>query len=335
MKKTFAIVGMGRVGFAHAAQCRMVREFDLAAVCEANEAQLAKAVEQFKVPGYRSYEQMLDEIEADFVTICTPSQMHHDMAVAAFKKGFNVFCEKPIAFDLAEAKRMKRAADKAGRVLTVNQSVRFRADVDHIRRVVQSGKIGDVFQVYLSSNNFAERTDWQIWRKFNGGQLSNWGVHLVDAVLSVMGREPTSVFARLHRILDQGDADDSFKVVIRFDNDGMGEAEYSKSLFPKPLWHVCGTKGSILVDATLPVINIKTAVATKRGVKESLKKIDFTKPPHIYSQLDHYKAMASAFRKDLPPPVTIESVLRTTAALDAARKSSETGASAKVAKTES
>ena len=111
--------------------------------------------------------------------------------------------------------------------------------------------------------------------------------------------KPKYIFAKFNQILDKGDTEDCFKIVIKFDNRLVAEGEMLKAMYGKPLWHVCGTKGTILVDNTLPVIGIK--IKTKDG-KERIKRIDFRKDKG--NTIPHYEDLAKKLMKGEKPPIS-------------------------------
>ena len=258
--------------------------------------------------------------------------MHFEMASKALKKGLNVMVEKPIAPSADEARKLKEIAKKVERWISVNQSFRYRPDVAYIKDIIKSGLIGDVFQIHIyAPGGFTERNDWQIWRKFDGGMLSNWGVHLVDAILFITGQEPVDVFAKLDRILDKGDAEDSFKVIFKMNNGCTGEVEAAKSFFNKTHWHICGSKGSIIGEfAAAPVMNIKVQYIADGKTETKTESFDFAEPQYTSQLLPHYAELVKNLSKGKNPPVTIDSVIRTMSVLDAARESSAKGESVKI-----
>lgn len=324
----FAVVGLGRIGMKHVQECRMVKGFRVVALCDLDAGLRQKAEAETGIPGFASYETMLKKTDADVVVIATPSHLHYAMTLQALGEGFHVLVDKPMAQNLAQCRRMQAAAIKAKRFLTVNQSKRFHPDTVHLRRVLGSGKIGNVYSIYNSYTNFNKRTDWQIWKKNNGGMLSNWGVHLVDQILYLMDSEPVTVFAKMNQVQDPGDVEDSFKIVLQFENGAVGEAEALKTLHPKPIWHIAGTQGSILSENVAGINKIRTSIATPSGIRESVLDIDWQR--HPLNLLPHYKALKAALDKTGKPAVSVASVLKTMAVLDAARKSAATGRSVKV-----
>ncbi|OGV33518.1 MAG: hypothetical protein A2020_10495 [Lentisphaerae bacterium GWF2_45_14] len=327
-----AVAGLGRIGWRHASDICKTEGLGLSALCEPNAELAEKAKTEFKVPVYQSYEKMLEESEADFVVIATPSHMHFEMASKALEKGFNVMVEKPISPSAEEAKKLKSLAEKAKRWISVNQSFRYRPDVAYIKDIIKSGLIGEIFQIHIyAPGGFTERTDWQIWRKFDGGALSNWGVHLVDAILFITEQEPVDVFAKLDRILDKGDAEDSFKVIVKMDNGCTGEAEAAKSFFNKTHWHICGTKGSIIGEFDpLPVMKIRVQYVADGKPETKTESFDFSQQQYTSQLLPHYAALVKNLNNGNIPPVTIDSVIRTMSVLDAARESSAKGQSVRI-----
>lgn len=327
-----AVVGLGRIGWRHVVDILKTEGLGVSALCEPNAELAEKAKAEFKLPLYQSYDEMLDNAEADFVVIATPSHMHFDMASKALNKGFNVMVEKPAAANVNEIKELKSVAEKAGRWISVNQSFRYRPDLSYIKNIIESGLIGELFQIHIYiPGSFSERTDWQIWRKFDGGMLANWGVHLVDAALFMSGQNPVDVFAKLDRVLDKGDAEDSFKVVFKMDKGCTAEVEAAKSFFNKTHWHICGTKGSIIGEFDpVPVMKIKVQYVVDGKTETQSESFDFALPQYTSQMLPHYAELVKNLNAGKNPPVTIDSVIKTMSVLDAARESSVNGQSVRI-----
>src|SRR5690349_8626218 len=94
---------------------------DVVAVASGHEARARQVATRFGLAAaYGDYRQMLAEQELDLVSIVTPPYLHHEMALAAFERGFNVLCEKPFAMHLGQAREMLRAARAAGVVAAVD-----------------------------------------------------------------------------------------------------------------------------------------------------------------------------------------------------------------------
>ncbi|MEW9855379.1 Gfo/Idh/MocA family protein [Novosphingobium sp. M1R2S20] len=131
-----------------------------------------------------SFEAMLDE-DLDGIVIATPSALHAQQSIAALKRGFAVFCQKPLGRDAAEAEAVVRAAQTADRLLSVDFSYRFTEGAQAISRLVRGGDLGQVFAADLVFHN-AYGPD-KLWfydkAQSGGGCVMDLGVHLVDLLL--------------------------------------------------------------------------------------------------------------------------------------------------------
>jgi len=323
---TFAVVGLGRIGYRHAEQIAKTEGFALSAVCDVSEELRAKASTDFSDTAvFSDFDELLMKGEFQVIVIATPSHFHHSMTLKALINGYHVLVEKPMAANADEAREMLAAARKAERFLTVHQSVRYQPDTTMVKEAIDAGRIGRVFQVYRGQHAFKERRDWQIWKKYGGGAIANLGVHFLDAAMLMVKSNPQTVFAKFDRILDQGDAEDCYKIVVRYDGGEIVESEFLRAYDGKAMWHVCGTKGSIYIDDTLPLITMQ--VKTIDG-KEWSQEYDFRTDQG--NMPIYYADFASKLLAGEDPPVTPESVITQLAVIDAARESDKTGLALKV-----
>lgn len=159
------------------------------ALADPSEKALAAGLEA--APGAHAtqrYEELL-ELGLDAVVIATPSALHARQCVMAFERGLAVFCQKPLARTLVEARAVVLAAQAADRLLRVDLSYRQTRALERVRRVVQSGELGDIYAAQLTFHN-AYGPD-KAWANdpalAGGGCLMDLGVHLVDAALWVLG----------------------------------------------------------------------------------------------------------------------------------------------------
>lgn len=94
--------------------------------------------------------------------------------------------EKPLACRLEDALELQKVSDaNPGRVF-VRHNRRFEPAFEHIREIIKSGKLGNIFEIKLCRHSFQWRADWQTILDCGGGQLLNWGPHLVDHALQFL-----------------------------------------------------------------------------------------------------------------------------------------------------
>lgn len=131
-----------------------------------------------------SIDELLDA-NIDGLVIATPSAMHAEQSIFALSRGVAVFCQKPLARDGREARRVVDAARRADRLLGVDLSYRHITGVDALRALVGGGELGKVFAADLVFHNaYGPDKPWFYDRKLSGGGcLIDLGVHLVDLAL--------------------------------------------------------------------------------------------------------------------------------------------------------
>lgn len=108
-----AVIGLGRISVMHLNAIMRSPDAELVAVCDIDEEKLNTAVQKFGVNGYSDYEEMLNNEKLDVVHICLPHYLHVPVSLAAFKRGVNVLCEKPMSISYADAVTAVEAAEKA------------------------------------------------------------------------------------------------------------------------------------------------------------------------------------------------------------------------------
>ena len=198
---------------------------------------------------YADFEEMLGDDEVELVIVSVRSHEHVPVSLRAMRAGKDVLVEKPMALDLAGADRLINAAAKLGRKLYVRQNRRFDAPFLQAMEIVKSGKIGKLFAVQLRQGGYQRRADWQTLKKFGGGQLLNWGPHVVDWAMQFIGTKAADVWADLKRIAAAGDAEDQVKLLIRGENGVVVDIEVSgaAAIVQEP-WILLGTTGTLVID---------------------------------------------------------------------------------------
>lgn len=152
-----------------------------------------------KIARYERYEDLLADPAIDLVDLCLPPDRHADAAIAALCAGKHVFCEKPIALTTVDAERMVRAADKAGRQLTIGHVLPFFPEYKFAREAITSGRYGR-----LLGGHFKRVISDPLWLpdfydpKRVGGPVLDLHIHDAHFIRLVCGM-PRSVSSRGRR----------------------------------------------------------------------------------------------------------------------------------------
>lgn len=229
----------------------------IADTCEARRQLACETLPDVRV--YTDYEILLEQ-EAenlDFIDISTPPVYHAQIALAGFKRGLHVLCEKPLTVSVEEAHALLKAAQESKRVLFPCHNYKHAPVVQAIRDIVESGKIGKVRSVTLNTfrNTHAKgvnewRTHWRREKRFSGGGIAmDHGSHTFYLTFDWMKSYPTSVTAKMSILEpERYDTEDNFSAVLTFPT-GLAHVHLTWTAgVRKVIYTVQGEKGAITVD---------------------------------------------------------------------------------------
>ena len=215
----FGLIGCGNYGMSDVRAALKVGGVEMVALCDVDSAHLANSADKIaEMQGtrprtFKHYEELLDTPALDGVIIATPPQWHALPFIAAVKKGLHVYCEKPLAYDVREARAMVDAAEKAGVTVQVGFQRRQSPAIQQARDYIRQGHLGRIIQADAQIHYTAgtrdttpqappASLDWDLWcgpapklpycpqighvswrlEKTTGhGHLVDWGIHLIDA----------------------------------------------------------------------------------------------------------------------------------------------------------
>ncbi|HYD36496.1 MAG TPA: Gfo/Idh/MocA family oxidoreductase, partial [Allosphingosinicella sp.] len=226
-----ALLGRGMAGtIFHAPLIRAVPAFELAAIAGAADGAAAIA-----------------SPDIDLVVIATPNPTHYPLAAAALEAGKHVVVDKPFAVTLAEADALIALATTKGRMLTVFHNRRWDGDFLTVRRLVESGALGEIglFEAHWDRFRPRPRTGWREQPVAGSGLLWDLGPHLVDQALVLFG-VPDSVSGEVAIQREGGKADDYFELVLRYGAMRTRLAASSLIAEPRPRFSIHGTKASFV-----------------------------------------------------------------------------------------
>lgn len=324
------VAGLGRIAWAYHLPelLKMPERFEVLAVADPLEDRCREAVAEFKVPRtYASCEAMLDaEKEADLLVLTTPTCFHAAQTRYAFERGIDVFCEKPLAGNFAEAQQMVDDMKAFGRKIMVYQPHRVRPEAQVLKNeVLPSGLLGKVFMTRRTCHAFSRRNDWQSKLEFGGGMLNNYGAHFIDQYMYVFGGTHFDVNGcDLRRVVSLGDADDVAKILLNNPDGVIGDIDINMATaFNETGWIVYGDHGSARIDGNdwlvryipadeMPPLELQgsMAAAGRQYASEAPLKWHekrFPLPPHVAGI--YYDYVYDYFALDRKPFAPIELTL--------------------------
>lgn len=248
-------VGAGYFSHFQYEAWQRIPEVTITALCNRDPARASAIMGRFGIARhYTDYDQMLEKEKPDFVDIITPPPTHLGMCKTAAELGIHVICQKPLAPTFDEARQIVEYAGKAGIRFMVHENWRFQPWYREIKRLLDSGAIGDTIHVMTFRSRMGD--GWgpdaylnrqPYFRAYPRLLVYENGVHFIDTYRYLAG-EIRRVYAVLKRLNPVIAGEDFGVVVFEFESGATGlwdANRYNESNYPNPRY----TFGEFLVDA--------------------------------------------------------------------------------------
>lgn len=237
-----AVIGVGSIGRHHVRIYNQLGEVELVAIADTDERRRTTIARNYKVPAYASYEELFDKERVDVVSVAVPTVHHREVSLCAIEQGVHVLVEKPIAATVEEADEMIRASQAHGLILTVGHVERFNPALVELKRRLDAGELGHVFQLHgrrLSPFPSYIR---------DVGVVMDLATHELDIMRYLVGTEVEKVYAETERNVHQK-YEDMLSGIIRFENGIVGVLDINW-LTPTKVreLRITGARGMFLVD---------------------------------------------------------------------------------------
>ena len=194
-KLRIGVIGTGGISGAHINTYKAQPDVELVAGCDLIPGKAEKKFAECGVEGakfFTDYKEMIDTMNLDAVSVCTYNRTHAECTIYALEHGLHVLLEKPMTVTLDEAVAIRKAEKKSGKIVSVGFQPRFDANMQMIKKIVQSGELGRVFYVQTGggrrhgipvswSETFIEND------KAGLGALGDIGCYSIDLVMNALG----------------------------------------------------------------------------------------------------------------------------------------------------
>ena len=322
---------------------------EVVAVCDINKDVAKEAAEKYDIKTVTTdYKDIVSNKEIDAVSVTTPNAVHMQPTIDCLNAGKHVLCEKPLAMNGDEARKMCKAAKDSKKILMVALPNRFNGPARFMKQYIDDGRMGDI---YYARSWALRRRGVPHWGVFinkelqGGGPLIDIGVHILDLTLFLMGYpKPVSASGKTWDTLGKdpnivnpwGDYDrkkftvEDFAVgLIKFENGAVVslESSFMANLDGDPFQtELFGTKSGAIVS---PWASEPVKIFTEEN-KQLFNMVPRNIPQVQSAGNAEVEAFLRAILEKKPNPVPGECGLILNAIFDALYKSSETGKEQKV-----
>ena len=242
------IWGLGRAGLnMHTVELQKYSDmYEIISGMDIEAERCEKFAEKTDAKTYSDEDAFLNDPDVEMISIATRSPDHVAHCEKALATGKYVFLEKPIAITYASGLKLLELEKQYPAKLYLRQNRRFEAPFNHIQEIIASGILGDVYEIKLCRHSFQRRSDWQTIIECGGGQLNNWGPHIVDHALQFLNYKVKDVWSDLKKIAAVGNAEDHLKIVFRGEDGRIVDMEISGGVaIEQSEYTVYGTRGAL------------------------------------------------------------------------------------------
>ncbi len=247
-----AVVGygpFGGMGYLHGLAATETEGLALVAAADSVPARLDAARHDFPdLRGQYSGTALAADDDVDVAIVATPPVHHAELALELLRAGKHVVVEKPMCLTTADADLLIATANDVGRTISVHQSRRWDTDWLAIRRLIDRGDLGGVFNIETFVGGFEHPCRaWHSEDTVSGGAVYDWGSHHIDWIIQHYGTAPKKVLCSAHtRVWHDTTNVDQLSVWMQW-ADGR-EATFRQSdvcAIRRPKFHIEGTLGTL------------------------------------------------------------------------------------------
>lgn len=254
-KIKIAVVGCGRISEKHfeAISCHN-QDLELIAVCDQNQEVLDSTAKKFGVTGYTRLDTLLEQSDADLISICTPSGRHPSEVIRCANAGKHVMTEKPMATRWADGIAMVQACDQARVRLFVVKQNRRNTTLQLLKRAIEEKRFGRIFMVHLNvfwsrPQAYYDQAKWRGTWELDGGAFMNQASHYVDLLEWLIGpiADVQAMTGTLGRDIE---VEDTGVMNVRWRNGALGSMAVTMLTYPKNYegsLTILGEKGTVRV----------------------------------------------------------------------------------------
>jgi len=308
MTKTInvGVIGAGRIGRLHAENLMYrIPEANLVAISDIYLEAAQKAAAELSIPAaHQDHRPILEDENIDAVLICSSTNTHAQFIQEAAEAGKQIFCEKPIALDLAKIDRTLAAVEQAGVKLQIGFNRRFDPNFIRMREAVAGGEIGEPHILRITSRDPQPPPIEYV--RVSGGIFLDMTIHDFDMARYLIGSEVEEIYAAggvmVNPAIGQAGDVDTTVITLLFANGVLGVIDNSRQAIYgyDQRAEVFGSGGCVTAGNNYP----NTTVISDAGHVRRDRPLNFFIERYTESYVVELKAFVDCILNDTPPPVT-------------------------------
>jgi predicted dehydrogenase len=251
MTQRVLVVGLGNMGMSHALAYARIDGFEVVGVCERKIAERQLPEELAGARRFAKFEEALETLKPDVVSINTMPDTHADFAIKAMEAGAHVFVEKPMAVTAASAEKVVETATRTRKKLVIGYILRQHPSWIKFIEIARELGTPLVFRMNLNQQSNGETWDWHKRLLNTFPPIVDCGVHYVDVMCQMTKAKPIRVHAIGAKLSDEVSLNNYGMLQVMFDDGSIGwyEAGWGPMMSETAFFvkDVVGPKGSVSI----------------------------------------------------------------------------------------
>tara|TARA_A100001011_G_scaffold153131_1_gene161573 strand:+ start:610 stop:1623 length:1014 start_codon:yes stop_codon:yes gene_type:complete len=188
------IIGLGRIGKIHLGNLQAIDEVEIVGICDHTDEAKVFSNKAGLTFYQKDFTDVADQVQADAIVICSPTDTHANYVSIAAKKGIDVFCEKPLDLSLEKVKQVLKTVNESKIKLMLGFNRRFDSEFQSVKEKIVNGHIGDIHTIKITSRDPSPPPINYI--KSSGGMFLDMTIHDFDMIRYLTNKEIVEVYAK-------------------------------------------------------------------------------------------------------------------------------------------
>ncbi|MFL2591641.1 MAG: inositol 2-dehydrogenase [Flavobacteriaceae bacterium] len=188
------IIGLGRIGKIHLGNLQAIDEVEIVGICDPTDEAKVFSNKAGLTFYQKDFTDVADQVQADAIVICSPTDTHANYVSIAAKKGIDVFCEKPLDLSLEKVKQVLKTVNESKIKLMLGFNRRFDSEFQSVKEKIVNGHIGDIHTIKITSRDPSPPPINYI--KSSGGMFLDMTIHDFDMIRYLTNKEIVEVYAK-------------------------------------------------------------------------------------------------------------------------------------------
>lgn len=333
-KINIAVAGCGRIAQNHLQAIKHhAGAFNLVGVCDVLPLAAKEAANAFNISPFFSLESMLQTIQPDIVSLCTPSGLHAEQAIQVAMAGCHVITEKPMATRWQDGLKMINACDQAGVRLFVVKQNRYNHTLQLLKQAIEQERFGKIYLAHVNvfwtrPQAYYDQASWRGTYEMDGGAFMNQASHYIDLLQWLLG-PVESVQAMMGTLARRIEAEDTGVMNMRWRNGALGSASVTMLTYPRNMEGsitILGEKGSVRIGGVALNEVTHWEFAERLSIDDTIRASNYeTASVYGFGHTAYYDNVIQVLRDGVEPAVDGREGLKSLALLIAAYRSARDG----------